>query len=351
MIRLTREEVYQLVWTKPMTEIAKKYLISDVGFRKTCIRLNIPIPKAGHWAKILAGQKESKPPLPTKWKGPAFVDLTERPLEQPVKKISELDLLVKQLSKERLLFKVPERLRNPDPLIIAAKESLSKLTDANHPGMSVTGKVELDIRVAPNNVGRALRFMDAIIKCIRARGHIYETAMDGNFILIRNIRLRVNFRERTTRFKTPHKPYQDFEWRPNGQLVFRLDGRQKAEWQDLKTLLLEEQLPKVLAKLELTAQQEEAHQEKTRQWQIAWELERKMQAEREARQRQELKQFKELLNQAKQWKQAQLIREYLAAMQNANPSYLAWAGYKADWLDPLTDTEDEWLNEVCKNNF
>lgn len=51
--------------------------------------------------------------------------------------------------------------------------------------------------------------------------------------------LRVNFRERTTRFKTPHKPYQDFEWRPNGQLVFRLDGRQKAEWQDLKTLLLE----------------------------------------------------------------------------------------------------------------
>jgi hypothetical protein len=276
------------------------------------------------------------------------VDLDERPPEKPVKQISELDLLVKHLSKERLPFKVQERLRNPESLIIAAKETLSKLTDANHPGMSVTCKGELDIRVAPNNVGRALRFMDAIIKCIRARGHIYETAMDGNFILIRDIRLRVNFRERTTRFKTPHKPYQDFEWRPNGQLIFRLDGRQKAEWQDLKTLLLEEQLPKILAKLELAARQEEAYQEKTRQWQIEWELQRKAQAEREVRQRQELKKFKELLNQAKQWKQAQLIREFLAAMQNADPSYLAWAGCKADWLDPLTDIEDDWLNEDCK---
>jgi hypothetical protein len=81
------------------------------------------------------------------------------------------------------------------------------------------------------------------------------------------------------------------------------------------------------------------------------ELERKAQAEREARQRQELKQFKELLNQAKQWKQAELIREYLAAMQNADPSYLAWAECKADWLDPLTDIEDEWLNEDSKNNL
>jgi hypothetical protein len=47
MIRLEREEIYKLVWEQPMTEIAKIYLISDVGFRKACLRLNIPNTKGG----------------------------------------------------------------------------------------------------------------------------------------------------------------------------------------------------------------------------------------------------------------------------------------------------------------
>ena len=90
--------------------------------------------------------------------------------------------------------------------------------------MAVTTKGQLDIRVAPSNIGRALRFMDTLIKCVRARGYIYEITTDGNYIVVGNVKLRVNFRERTTKFKVD-KPYQEFEWRPNGKIVFRLDDR------------------------------------------------------------------------------------------------------------------------------
>jgi hypothetical protein len=345
MIRLTREEIYDMVWELPMTEIAKMYIISDVGFRKLCLRLEIPIPKCGDWAKVKAGYKLRKPKLSISWKGKAFAELEKRPSDQPVKKVSELNRLVKQVALEKLPFKVPERLTKPDILTIAAKESFSKLTDVNYPGMVATSKGQLDIRVAPSNTGRALRFMDTLIKCVRARGYFYEVNNYGNFVVIDNVKLRVNFREQTNKFRVHNKPYQDFEWRPNGKLAFRLDSRLKAEWRDLKTQSLEDQLPKVLAKLELAAKQEKEYLGKARLWQENWERQRRIQAEREIGQRQEQKEFHELMIKAKRWKQAQLLREYLTAIPNVDHKWFSWANHKADWLDPITNAYDEWLTE------
>lgn len=60
----TREELYQLVWSEPMLTLSKKYLISDSGLRKLCIRLDIPIPRAGHWQKLKFRKKVYNSPLP-----------------------------------------------------------------------------------------------------------------------------------------------------------------------------------------------------------------------------------------------------------------------------------------------
>jgi hypothetical protein len=351
MITLTREELYQMVWDMPITDIAKRYTISDVGFRKLCIRLNIPFPKSGDWTKIRSGHFVERPELPITYHGKDYVELEERPPEKPVKQVSELDMLIKQISREKLPFKVPERLTRPDLLIVAAKASLAKLTDANFPGMAVTAKGQLDIRVTTGNAGRALRFMDTLIKCVRARGYRYSVEADGNYVIIREIKLRVNFRERTSRIRVHDKPYQEYEWQPNGNLVFRLDSRLKAEWQDLKTQLLEDQLPKVLAKLELAAKQEEEYLANARVWQDNWELQRKAQAQWDAQQRKELNDFKELVNRAKQWKQANLLREYLSAVPYPDSDWLAWAQHKVNWLDPFVMAEDEWLKFVNKNDL
>jgi hypothetical protein len=351
MITLTREEIYRMVWDMPMTEIAKKYTISDVGFRKLCIRLKVPFPKAGYWSKIKAGHQVEQATL-TKIKNDGVtVTLDERPPEQPVKKVSELDVLTKKMALEKLPFKVPGRLHNPAPLVIEARQSLKELTDPNYPGMMITGKGQLDIRVSPSNAGRALRFMDTFIKCIKARGHRLVPDIDGTYVLIRNVKLKITFRERTNRSRTSGKAYQEYEWRPNGKVVFRIDGRLKSEWGDLKSKLLEEQLPRIVAKMELAAKQEELYQEKARLWQQNWERERKAKAEFEARQKKEREAFKELMKNAKHWKQAGLIREYIAAKHDADPNWLAWASAKADWLDPYIALEDSWLTEVDKDAF
>jgi hypothetical protein len=61
------------------------------------------------------------------------------------------------------------------------------------------------------------------------------------------------------------------------------------------------------------------------------------------------KKFKELMNAAKRWKQAELLREYLNATPNPDSEWLTWANYKADWLDPNINAEDELMAGVDKN--
>lgn len=60
---ITRQELYNLVWSFPMTTLSKKYAISDVGLRKICIRMNILMPQAGHWQKLKFGKKINKKTL------------------------------------------------------------------------------------------------------------------------------------------------------------------------------------------------------------------------------------------------------------------------------------------------
>ena len=63
---LTREELYEQVWSKPMVTLAKEYSLSDNGLRKICKKYDVPIPPMGHWQKIQFNKKTIKIPLPKK---------------------------------------------------------------------------------------------------------------------------------------------------------------------------------------------------------------------------------------------------------------------------------------------
>jgi hypothetical protein len=64
----TREEFYALVWSKPMTHLAKEFGLSDVALHKVCRKHDIPNPPLGWWAKKAAGKAVRQTPLP-KFKG------------------------------------------------------------------------------------------------------------------------------------------------------------------------------------------------------------------------------------------------------------------------------------------
>lgn len=60
----TREEFYDLVWSKPMTHLAKEFALSDVALHKICKKHDIPNPPLGWWAKKAAGKAVKQTPLP-----------------------------------------------------------------------------------------------------------------------------------------------------------------------------------------------------------------------------------------------------------------------------------------------
>lgn len=61
---LSREELYERIWSSPMTQVAAELGISDVALGKRCKKLNVPKPPVGYWAKVAAGQTPKKQALP-----------------------------------------------------------------------------------------------------------------------------------------------------------------------------------------------------------------------------------------------------------------------------------------------
>lgn len=60
---LTREELFLLVWERPSQEVARELGISDVALGKRCMKLQVPKPPPGYWAKVKAGKLTRKPIL------------------------------------------------------------------------------------------------------------------------------------------------------------------------------------------------------------------------------------------------------------------------------------------------
>lgn len=82
-----RELLYNEIWLAPVTEIAKRYAVSDVAIRKVCQSLDIPMPPVGYWAKLRAGKAVTRTPLlitnkPTKKTGVSPGTDSTPPLEK-----------------------------------------------------------------------------------------------------------------------------------------------------------------------------------------------------------------------------------------------------------------------------
>jgi hypothetical protein len=125
-IRFTREELYEKVWSKPMSSLAKEWGISDVGLAKICRRYNIPRPGLGHRARKQHDYNPIQPPLP-KLEGEVIIEI------QPVKKQDRLlDPKQAQEAVQKTALEkepesqviVPKALIDPHPLVAKTEKSL-----------------------------------------------------------------------------------------------------------------------------------------------------------------------------------------------------------------------------------
>lgn len=61
---LTREALYNLVWSEPMLKVADRFGVSSSYMARICTLLDVPRPARGYWARLAVGRAKTKPPLP-----------------------------------------------------------------------------------------------------------------------------------------------------------------------------------------------------------------------------------------------------------------------------------------------
>lgn len=63
-MKLTRRELYDWVWSIPVTKVAAVLKISGSALAKTCRNHRIPTPERGYWRRLQVGQITTRTPLP-----------------------------------------------------------------------------------------------------------------------------------------------------------------------------------------------------------------------------------------------------------------------------------------------
>ena len=61
---VSRDELHRLVWSEPMTKVAKQFNVSGSYMARICTIMNVPRPERGHWAKLAVGRAAPPKPLP-----------------------------------------------------------------------------------------------------------------------------------------------------------------------------------------------------------------------------------------------------------------------------------------------
>lgn len=378
-VTLTREQLYELVWQKPVSRLAEEYAISNVGLAKICVRAGIPTPPRGYWALLEAGRAPAKPPLP---KGPGVPTIRLMPrAAAPI--APEHDPLAVRLANEKRpenRIVVPERLHSPSELVAAAKAALHAAKEDSI-GFVAPPSGCLAIAVSRAQIPRALRVADALLKAVINRGWSASISQRTTYLTVDAVPISLTIDEGTETTEQPVKPdlgdgyafhyeRRNFEKRPSGYLSISIKEEtsiwphaQQRAWNESDRRPIEDCLNSVLAgliklaaavKADRERKEVEARAEEVRRQRVeaAFAEQKKLRAAFDA----EKSRVEELRRQARSWREAQDLRQYVAEgrrRMSSDPStpegnlerWAEWALAQADRLDPFSPSPPSILDE------
>jgi hypothetical protein len=209
-LSLKRQELYDQVWSTPLTKLAASYNLSDNGLRKICIKMDIPLPQAGYWAKIKYGKKVKAIPLPD-LKPNGKIEYVLNPRFDKIKVIRPTNLPE---------IKIIDDLKNLHPILKTAVRYIN--------GDKTEWMDTLLLNVSENNRNRALRILDAIFKELEKSGYIIDLERKLRvripMAVDNDIKIQFDLRERTNmkRIEESQNNYKKVENVFNGLLELRL---------------------------------------------------------------------------------------------------------------------------------
>ncbi len=352
-IELTRKELYDIVWSTTLSKLTQQYAYTNDGIKKICKQFEIPMPDSSYWSKLKFNKKFKKENLNPVFGGVDKIVLSIRKEGNPINvDQTPLTIRTKEIENDpNAPLIVPDVITKPDILTI---QTIQFWKDGkNNRFYTDDSLLHYPIRVEIKNRERALRFMDTFTKLLRHRGHTISKEYHHTCVLIDGIYINIDLREASKRIP-PKTEYGTSDRIPIGDFIFKI-GQYSGirEWRDGK-VKIENQLAKIVAKLEIDAQIEKEWKEKSRIANLKREEEQKRLAEIKKRRNDEVEKFNNLVALSEQYNKTLLIRQYIEASKqkaidtnNLNPEiqeWINWANDKADWLDPLINKPDEILD-------
>lgn len=377
---ITREELYDQVWSKPMRRIATLYRISDTDLAAVCLKHNIPCPPKGYWARKKLGTAPPPTPLPDTGDNPEVTlrDHGSCRISPPAPQATVNKASGEEKRREEPIV-VGETLRGAHALVSQANQELQAADTDEHHLIIVPEKASLCIRVSKTSLRRALLIMDAILKGLEDRGYQVEA---GPMVRIPNAHLSFNITEALdTQREQPEEHdlsgYYEFghsrfntKRLPSGRLILSIEGGYWANgyrktWRDADKQRLEDRLSHFVAGLlRIAARKKEYEEEQKQRAQEQREQERrqKEETERRAEKRRlfqaEKARLDSLMHEVECWAASQSLRRYIDARRQKHlndhgaiglgsefADWLRWAVQQADRLDPTVASPPSILDE------
>lgn len=361
-IIIKREELYEQVWSEPMTTLAKEYNLSDVGLAKICKKLNVPKPFPGYWALKAAGKQISIPKLPTLNDG-AFdtyellIDenkiADQKIVAERIKKIDQSNLL------ENIDISFREKLTTSDRRILTTKEVLLQRKTPDH--LIKRRNSIFDIVVTKQLLEKSLSIFDILIRALISINQ--NIIIDPNdfftYAIINQQKIRIRLIEIRKLVKLPpHKltpylyPTQEYHY--TGKLSLQIYDSYKFskgnsyDITDTNKEVIKNRMKDFILKLFAVSIKKEFESEKRKEWNLKYEQEQKLLEEEELKEELEKKNFKNLLEDTSKWHQSQILNSYIEAVLSNFKSkniditenkeiqeWIIWAKEKAEALNPI----------------
>ena len=336
---ISREELFRMVWSRPISHLQNELGVSNVSIAKACRRSKIPVPGSGYWQKTVESRLPA-PPLPMDPDLPAVVIFASRPSRILGGSAADAQALLEPE------IVVSEALRAPHPL-------LKWMPLQRHPWRAAGTR--LNLIASKESMHRASRIMDALIKATEREGWSWRGDVgEPTVVTVDGVGMKIMVRERRVAKKIKNvegswtEYRRDLEW--TGDIYISIEdwharGTQK-KWQDTSSSRLESMLRRVVVGIrELAYVLKVAREKREAENQIlklAW---KKREAMERAQQEIHLKQ-EALVEIADTWKQADSLRRFLKSASDRierlpdhkrapAADWLRRALAHADAIDPL----------------
>lgn len=383
--QFTREEFYDLIWSKPIKDLAPDFGISDVALGKICRQLGIAMPGRGYWAKLKAGAKlPIQPKLPQRRFGEHdTITIGEEPSEARRERLLLLEELPPKPTFSETLSEltarakaaaghvvVPKTLSKPHPIIARLlqgddarrEKSINSAYPWEHSGIYASTLFSSPFEK------RRLRILNAIFIGVEKLDlHVHANGKNPeNFTVGTRNGSRLSFK-----LDHPSAKYRDnfpsssmANRSANEKLKFEIywhpsppQGLQTT-WEDRNDHQIEQDIDEIVAGIAIALEmifreskiwQHEllVEERETRQKQEKAAQEAKIRKERQYLERSRQAQLDKLFSDAAAYRLAKDLREYVAEVLSANEgddhpvpdkdlqAWAAWAREQADSIDPV----------------